>query len=128
MENSNVNCGIDTTQNNQEQKTFTQEDVNRIVQERLARVKTQSEPDQKELELQQREANIYAHEQVIGKGLPSELAESLKGLDKATIDKCIEIVAPYAKKAAEPILNPVGRISGYDAAGDAIRQAMGLKR
>lgn len=134
MENLNENNGTDTTQqgnvqNGQEPKTFTQEEVNRIVQERLARAKAPNEPSQKELELQQRETNIYLHEQIIEKGLPTELYESLKGLDKATIDKCIQIAAPYIKKASEPFSNAVGPVGTSSClSGNAIRMAMGLKR
>lgn len=109
-----------------ETRTFTQDEVNRIVQERLARVKAPGEPSAKELELQQRENTLYIREQIIEKGLPSELCESLKGLDKETADKCIEIISPYVNKAAEPIHNPVRRTNGTGTSGDAIRRAMGL--
>lgn len=132
MENTG-NGAANTTQQegsqgqNQESKTFTQEEVNRIVQERLARAKAGNEPSDKELELQQREAAIYAREQIVEKGLPVDLYNSLKGLDKETVDKCIQIVAPYIKKASEPILNAVGPTSNVDAGSDAIRKAMGLK-
>lgn len=128
MENMN-NGTTNTTQQNSDQgeKTFTQEDVNRIVQERLARTKQGNNPSEKELELQQRETAIYVKEQIIEKGLPNELCDSLKGLDKETADKCIQIIAPYIKKASEPILNAVAPTSGNNAEGDAIRKAMGLK-
>ena len=104
-------------------KTFTQEEVNRIVQERLARVKTAQEPDARELELEKRENAIYLREQITTQGLPDNLLEEMQGMDKATIDKCLKILAPYAKKASEPILNAVGTQSE----SDAIRKAMGLK-
>lgn len=109
----------------QEPKTFTQEEVNRIVQERLARVKTAPGQDNKELELQQRETAVYIRERISEMGLPDELRDSLKGLDKETADKCIEIVAPYIKKASEPIVNAVGPTTG--PAIDSVRAAMGLK-
>ena len=72
MENNNVN-----TVNNQEpqqaaqtgERTFTQDEVNRIVQDRLARVKTLDEPDQRELDLQKRERALYAREAVANAGL-----------------------------------------------------------
>lgn len=112
---------------NPEPKTFTQEDVNRIVQERLARAKASAEPSAKELELQQRETAIYVKERVSEMGLPNELCDSFKGLDRETVDKCIQIIAPFAQKAAEPIHNVVGPTSGGKAGDDAIRRAMGLK-
>jgi hypothetical protein len=109
-------------------KTFTQEEVNRIVQERLARVKTAQEPDARELELEKRENAIYLREQITTQGLPDNLLEEMQGMDKATIDKCLKILAPYAKKASEPILNAVGPTAGgTQSESDAIRKAMGLK-
>lgn len=130
--------GMNTTQQNsgqepgagqgQEPKTFTQEEVNRIVQERLARVKAQAGPSEKELELQQRETAIYVKERVSEMGLPKELCDSLKGLDKGTVDKCIQIIAPFAQKASEPIHNAVMATGGGSGGDDAIRRAMGLKQ
>lgn len=118
-------------QNNQGTKTFTQEEVNRIVQERLARAKTVQNPDPKERELEQRENALYVREQMAEHGLPKELMEDFKGMDKATIDKCIKIIVPYANIAKEPFLNPVGPTNGgysENKESVAIRAAMGLKR
>lgn len=130
--------GMNTTQQNggqepgagqnQEPKTFTQEEVNRIVQERLARAKMSAEPNGKELELQRRETAIYVKERVSEMGLPKELCDSLKELDRETVDKCIQIIAPFVKKAAEPIYNAVGPTGGGSGGDDAIRRAMGLKQ
>ena len=47
--------------------------------------------------------------------------------DKETIDKCLKIIAPYAQKMKEPILNAVGPTGGSGLRDDAIRRAMGLK-
>ncbi|RHF85335.1 hypothetical protein [Coprococcus comes] len=112
----------------QGEKMFTQDDVNRIVKERLARAKTVQEPDTRELELEKRENALYLREQVTANGLSEDLLEEMKGMDKATIDKCLKILAPYAKKASEPILNAVGPTAGgAQSESDAIRKAMGLK-
>ena len=110
-------------------KTFTQEEVNRIVQERLARAKTTAQgADARELELEKRENAIYLREQIATQGLPDTLLEEMQGMDRATIDKCLKILAPYAKKASEPILNVVGATTGRsENSDDAIRKAMGLK-
>lgn len=133
MENNNAtnNTQQGTQQAGQTgERTFTQEDVNRIVQERLARAKTSSEPDERELELQRRENAVYVSEQIAANGLPKELVDEFKGMDKATIDKCMKIIAPFAKKAAEPIHNPVGPIGNHPVGNEdaAIRKAMGLNR
>ena len=136
MSEQNVTTGNDQQEPQAQQtviqgdggKTFTQEEVNRIVQERLARVKTAQEPDARELELEKRENAIYLREQITTQGLSDNLLEEMQGMDKATIDKCLKILAPYAKKASEPILNAVGAtVGGTQSESDAIRKAMGLK-
>lgn len=109
-------------------KTFTQEEVNRIVQERLARAKTAQEPDARELELENRENALYLKEQIAAQKMPDALLEEMQGMNKETIDKCLKILAPYVKKASEPILNAVGATTGgIGSENDAIRKAMGLK-
>lgn len=131
LENQNQenNTAAQTGNGNQQQeKTFTQEEVNRIVQDRLARVKAAGSMDQREAALQERENALYAREAVEAAGLTKELAEELRGMDKATVDKVIKIVTPYARKASEPIYNAVGPTMGSDLGIDAIRAAMGLKR
>ena len=130
--NTSTQLGGNKTQTQQAEteKMFTQEEVNRIVQERLARGKTPNEPNQSELDLQARENALYVREQVAEFGLPKELVDEFKGMDKVTVDKCIKIIAPYVQKLKEPILNAVGPTnngaSGTEAA--QIRAAMGLKR
>lgn len=110
-----------------QEKIFTQEDVNRIVQERLARAKAAPEPDERELNLQRREADLYLREAIAKNNFPADLYEGLKGIDKETVDKCIKVFAPYVLKSSEPILNPVvGPTGGYTGT-DPIRRAMGLK-
>lgn len=121
-----VNEGQGTPQTNE--RMFTQDEVNRIVQDRLARVKVANEPDQRELDLQSRELALYARERIEENGLDKTLADELKGMDKATIDKVIKIIAPMAQRMNEPIRNAVGPINGKAMGSDAsIRAAMGLK-
>lgn len=133
MSEQNVTTGVSQQEPAQQtatqgEKMFTQDDVNRIVKERLARAKTVQEPDTRELELEKRENALYLREQVTANGLSEDLLEEMKGMDKATIDKCLKILAPYAKKASEPILNAVGPTAGgAQSESDAIRKAMGLK-
>ena len=127
MENGNSTA----TQDHQDsvsvqEKTFTQDEVNRIVQERLSRVKIPQGPSEKELELQRRESDLYIREQIMNNKLPDELYDSLKGLDKETADKCLNIIIPYVKKSYEPVLNPVLPTGGVGDNDNAIRRAMGL--
>ena len=121
-----VNEGQGTPQTNE--RMFTQDEVNRIVQDRLARVKVANEPDQRELDLQSRELALYARERIEENGLDKTLADELKGMDKATIDKVIKIIAPMAQRMNEPIRNAVGPTNGKAIDSDSsIRAAMGLK-
>ena len=121
-----ANEGQGTPQTNE--RMFTQDEVNRIVQDRLARVKVANEPDQRELDLQSRELALYARERIEENGLDKTLADELKGMDKATIDKVIKIIAPMAQRMNEPIRNAVGPTNGKAMGSDAsIRTAMGLK-
>ena len=128
MENNGLLTQTQGNGTQPEEKTFTQEEVNKIVQERLARVKTSQGPSEKEIELQQRENDLYIREQIANNGLPNELYDSLKGLDKKAVDKCLSIVSPYIRKASEPVLNPVLPTGGNGGDEDKIRRAMGLLR
>lgn len=127
----------------QEEKTFTQEEVNRIVQERLARSKGNQEPkgeenkaademESKEAELKAREMNLLAREQLLDAGLDADCLPLLKGaVDEKDLKDRIEILKKHLnKKDEEP--KPSGFIQigapGQDAekGSDPIRQAMGL--
>lgn len=128
----------------QEEKTFTQEEVNRIVQERLARSKGNNqepkgeenkavdEMESKEAELKAREMNLLAREQLLDAGLDADCLPLLKGaVDEKDLKDRIEILKKHlSKKDEEP--KPSGFIQigapGQDAekGSDPIRQAMGL--
>lgn len=124
---NNLNNNGGAPENNSSEKTFTQDDVNRIVSERLARERSSQQPDARELELQQRENALYMKELVADGKVPQDIADTLKGLDKEKVNSIIEAVAPYIQKTKEPILNPVGVTGGMGGGSDPIRAAMGLK-
>ena len=130
-----------TTQDNggsgQEEKTFTQEEVNEIVQRRLAKDRKiradevlDSENDLKNREkaLRDRENELYAKEAFKNNGLPDDLLVIVKGKSSEETDNIIKTLKPYIDKTREPILNPVMRTSGNNSGMDVIREAMGLKR
>lgn len=73
------------------EKTFTQDDVNRIVSERLARErdKRSTELDEKEKELRQRELAVIAREKLEEAGLNKELCNVLRYDDEESLDKAI---------------------------------------
>ncbi len=95
MENENQNTNPESGE-----KTFTQDDVNRIVGERLAKEKNKGEQDssKKEQELIARENQLLAKEMLIEKGLPKELHEALNCADKETLEKSIGIIESVIKE------------------------------
>lgn len=90
--NMNQNANPATNQEIGE-KTFTQEDVNRIVQERLAKEKAKNSGDadfaKREQELVQRELHMTAKEMLSEKGLPVQLFDALNCTDKEAMEKSI---------------------------------------
>lgn len=93
------------------EKTFSQDDVNRIVQERLAREKetAAAEIAKREEELQRKELALYAKQTLTDKGLPVELLDVLKLDDQEQFTKSIEVLEglPLTKKrntAFDPLI------------------------
>lgn len=122
-------------------KTFTQEDVNRIVQERLAKEKAKNSGDadfaKREQELVQRELHMTAKEMLSEKGLPVQLFDALNCTDKETMEKSIATIETifndYKANATKQIkftgFQPAAskQMPSVEAAGDLeIRKAMGL--
>lgn len=142
-ENSmNQNADLATNQGTGE-KTFTQEDVNRIVQERLAKEKAKNSGDadfaRREQELVQRELHMTAKEMLSEKGLPVQLFNALNCTDKETMEKSIAtmetIFNQYKANAASNIQfkgfqpGATGMMPNADATAEdiEIRKAMGLR-
>ena len=78
-------------------KTFTQEEVNRIVSERLAKEKAKAEPkeDEREQALKARESRLDCREYIANKGYPAELLDMLDTSDaekfRASVDKLVQL-------------------------------------
>lgn len=78
-------------------KTFTQEEVNRIVSERLAKEKAKAEPkeDEREQALKARESRLDCREYIANKGYPIELLDMLDTSDaekfRASVDKLVQL-------------------------------------
>ena len=118
-------------------KTFSQDDVNRIISERLSKEKTKNEADlvKKEQELAQRELALVAKETLSIKGLPVELFEALNCTSKEAMEKSINIIeeafskterAPIVFRGAVPASGSDIELGSRDEAN--IRDAMGLSR
>ncbi|MFV0362385.1 MAG: DUF4355 domain-containing protein [Suipraeoptans sp.] len=124
-------------------KTFSQEDVNRIVQERLAKEKAKSSGDadfaKREQELVQRELHMTAKELLSSKNLPVQLFDALNCTDKEIMEKSIATIETifndYKANATKQIkftgFQPGGTGIKPDAGTSAedleIRKAMGLR-
>lgn len=90
MENQNMTG----TAAEQQERTFTQEQVNAIVGKRLAEQKQQLESEfvKREHELNKREMSIKAKELLSQKGLPKDLAEVLKYDTEEELTKAIDTI------------------------------------
>lgn len=118
-------------------KTFTQEEVNRIVSDRLARDrdKRSAELDEREKAVKARELAVIAVEKLTAAGLPKELAGVLKYDDETTLDEAISTLSTMhgfvggdrtqesGKKIVE---NKLPEPSDYDNGDCAIRDAFRL--
>ena len=143
MEDNNMNQNADPAAGQETgEKTFTQEDVNRIIQERLAKEKAKNNGDadfaKREQELVQRELHMTAKEMLSEKGLPVQLFDALNCTDKETLEKSIstiETVFNEYKANATSSVKFVGFQPGVNrempdagVTGDIeIRKAMGLR-
>lgn len=79
------------------ERTFTQEEVNRIVADRLARERAKAEPspaDEREQALKAREAKLDCREYLDTQGYPAALLDVLDSSDtakfKASVDKLVK--------------------------------------
>lgn len=89
MADTNTNTNTNNTET--VEKTFTQEEVNRIVSDRLARErdKRTAELDEREKALRQRELSVIAREKLEEAGLNKELCDVLRFDDEASLDEAI---------------------------------------
>ncbi len=101
MNTENMNQNIDpaSTQGAGE-KTFTQDDVNRIVQDRLAkdRAKSSEEITKREQELLQREFRLNSRQKLIDRGYPESIMEALNCNSEKEFDKALDIIDSLIKE------------------------------
>lgn len=126
------NTQIEGTQTSTEGKTFTQDDVNRIVQERLAKEKSKGneELDKRAAELDMRERKMNAVAKLRENGLPDYLVDALNMNTDADFQKSMEaIIKMKGESTEQPKIighgNPIGNV-GSGGGGDSIREAFGL--
>ena len=138
MENNNTNPqteGNNTQQtagDSTEPKTFTQEEVNRIVQDRLARERrgTGQTIEERELDLTRRENRMKCAEKLTEAGYPKELLDILDTSNAETFMENVGKLAAMRIQApnAAPIPRVVGVTPGTLKEGEEadIRKAFGL--
>ena len=117
-----------------EPKTFTQEEVNRIVQDRLARERKGQTLEARELDLARRESRITCAERLSEAGYVQEVNELLDILDTSDADKFMENVKRLSEmrirsKNDPPIPRVIGSTPGFSHDGEDadFRSAFGLK-
>ena len=118
------------------EKTFSQEDINRIVGERLAKEKAKGEAAlaEREQQLAQRELLLTAKEKLTENGLPVELVDALNVSSPEALEKALSIVKTVMdnhKSEARPMkfkgAKAAESLSGAKDTGDSsLRKAMGL--
>lgn len=110
-------------------RTFTQEEVNRIVSERLQREREKAQPsaaDQREADLRAREARLSCREFVAEKGYPAGLLDILDTSDferfQAALEKLDNLLGLPCKDRKLPMFTgPLGNVGTPDAIAGAFK-------
>jgi len=138
-ENMNQNQTTDQTPaQGAGEKTFTQDDVNRIVQDRLAkdREKASKELGEREQELAQREFRLNSRQKLIDRGYPESIMDALNCSSEEAFNKALDIIDGLIKertpspeqleleKHRARFTQPLNQSRG--AGEDLIRKAMNL--
>lgn len=128
----------------EQERTFTQEEVNQIIQKRLDRERNKQNTDgekekllQKERDLNERALRLKFKEQASADGIPAlEDAEKLLNFsDEESYKQSYETLKAFTAKAGraaiekEPILNPVSPLHStkhLDAIGEAFKKGRTL--
>lgn len=119
------------------EKTFTQEQVNAIIGERLAKEKAKSEAAlaEREKAIKARELAIMAAEKLAAAGLPKDLSAVLKYEDEASLEAAINQLSTLRgfkqEKKSERVYEenrlPEGEPNYGDSVTVQLRKAMGLR-
>ena len=110
-------------------KTFTQDDVNRIVQDRLAAEKTKAAAiiAEREKELAHKEFMLDARSQLEKAGLPAGILEGMNTSSPEAFKRAIELLEPHmGKPKILPVITKLSEGGGSER--NPIRDAMGLNR
>lgn len=125
------------TEGGQAERTFTQDDVNRIVQERLAKEKGKGSEDleKRAAELDKRERRMNAIDELRKNDLPDYLVDALNMETDEAFQQSMEAIKKMKGETSgsqQPRVgtiigygNPIGTVSG--SGYDGLRAAFGLK-
>lgn len=100
MDNNNNAVSDYSNGKNTDGKSFSQEDVNRIVGERLAKekAKTTQELAEREKQLEQKELNFKAKSMLAEKGYSGELLEAIKCGNDEELAKSLDIIDRFLEQ------------------------------
>jgi len=136
----NTSNGNITTPATEETKTFTQEDVNRIVQKRLLEEKTRSEEAaatlatreqaiaQREAAFQKQELESKATARLTARGLSPDFLQLVDTSSAEAMERTLSIIEKNTPQDAKPRQAMAMRVGGFVPPNDPIRAAMGLKK
>ena len=120
-----------TTEAQAEERVFTQEELEEILQKRLARER-RNRPgtdglQSREKELENSELLLEANERLAEAGLPAALAQVLRYEDKAALEKAFDLISGLdtARSVSWGQRPSAGRAAAQE---DPIRRAMGLEQ
>lgn len=122
---------MQTNEETKESRTYTQEEVEHIVQKRLARERLRNEREtatndaDREKALNERELKVTAREKLADAGMPSSLADVLRYENEETLTEAISAIANYKKKPEKAWGERMGERAYHP---DRFRHAMGLDR
>lgn len=127
------------TEGTQQERTFTQDDVNRIVQERLAKERSKAtgngedELAKRAAELDLRERRITAREKLRENGLPDYLTDALNMNSDEEFQKSMEAILKMKGETGSNIPNPIGKgnligtVQSMGTKVDPYRNTFGLR-
>ncbi len=144
MDNNNMNTETNTAtqanNNGEQEKTFTQEQVNAIVSDRLARdrQKQTEEMSKKEKELADREFRLNSRQKLIDRGLPEDMLDVLNCSSEDAFNKALDKLEAFIKERTPDPVNaeleknrarftaPMNNASFGGMREDPIKKAMNL--
>ena len=129
----NTNTSTEGTEQVTDGKTFTQDDVNRIVQERLAKEKGKGndELDKRKADLDKRERRMNAIDELRKNELPDYLVDALNMETEEAFQQSMEAIKKMKGESTESTRqvigrgNPIGTVTKGDF-GD-LHSAFGLR-